>query len=190
MTYKFKPHDNLHLFYTVPLWLFAIVFNVLFLIVSIFDKFSLVFFYFDLFLFTLPIFIVFFGQRLFLFEKYVINDGYLIKYHRKKIVLKVKLTDIKIILVKKQTKIEEIKTFLLAFFGFYIHHMFDSSYVTTVSFVFDKHDVFSENKHSLLCTKTLKNDLYEECDEYVDIISFPKIKKIAKKLNIPLQIIN
>ena len=104
--------------------------------------------------------------------------------------LKVKITEIKIILVKKQRKIEEIKTFLLVFFFPYLYHAFDSAYVTTISFVFDKHDVFSENKHSLLCTKTLKNDLYEECNEYVDIISFPKIKKIAKELNIPLQIIN
>ena len=126
MTYKFKPHDNIHLLNTVPLWIFAIVFNILFLIVSIFEEFSWVFFYFDLFLFTLPIFILFFGQRLFMFEKYVINDGYLIKYHHKKIVLKVKLTDIKIILVKKKTKIEEIKMFLFFFFPLprYLHPSF------------------------------------------------------------------
>ncbi len=171
MCYKFKPLDNGH-FYVM---LFGIIFVICPMeIISIFciQEFDL-----GVFLVSLSIAIVFVLTcilfRVFYPYRYEINNEYLIKYRFKKIILKIKIQDLKKIYVKKQNNIFKI---FLCFIEIYDCSISSSS---GVSFIFDEYEIYTEKNKKKLDNTTLKSSS-DDSLEYIEIMSNKKIKKLMK----------
>lgn len=113
---------------------FAYIFNVIFfdigfIIVSL-DKFDIEFFITCILINIIP-FLVYIIVRVFYPYKYVINDEYLVKYKKNKIIFKIKIKDIKYIVVKKVNIFNYFK-FIISLISYY---NLSTSNVTTMSHI-------------------------------------------------------
>lgn len=94
MKYTFKPLNNMHLFFVYFAYLFDIsLIDTGCIIVSL-DEFDVGYFITCMILTIIP-FLVYMIVRISYSYKYIIDNDYLIKYKRDKIIFKIKINDIK-----------------------------------------------------------------------------------------------
>lgn len=170
--YTFKPLNNIHMLYLIFTLLIFTPFDI-----------TLLFHYSPSLLITvvlmnmLPL-AIFAIVRMFFNTKYVVDDDYVIKYHGKKIVLKIKISDVNGIYIKKA------KWF--SFFTFIYEAIcspFTQPHGTSFSLVFEKCDVIYPLKQEIP-RKSLISNNQKDLLEYCEILSFRRCKKLCKKLQI------
>ena len=171
MCYKFKPIDNVQFYFRLFTFIMVICPMVIPSIIFCIEEFNL-----GLFLVSLSLALVFVLScilfRVFYPYRYEINNEYLIKYRFKKIVLKIKIQDIKKIYVKKQNE-----NIFKIFVSFFFNYDYSSSYFSGVSFLFDKFEVYDEKIKKEFKRISLKSSPSDSL-ECVEIISNKKIKKL------------
>ena len=118
--------------------------------------------------------------RIFYWGKYVIDDSYMSKYMGKKLVFKIKISDVEKIFIRKN----KWYSFFRFVFFFMLESVPNGKGLTCISFVF-KHcekikKVSGEHNYDI----SLKPDSYNEYFERCDVMSLAKCKKLCKKLNI------
>ena len=118
--------------------------------------------------------------RFFYPEKYVIEESYISKYKWKKLIFKIKISDIDKIFIRKNK--------WYSFFRFCLHFLFqtvpDGDALTCVSFVFKRCEAIKKVPSGFNSRIFLKPDSYNEHFEFGDVMSLAKCKKLCKKLNI------
>lgn len=183
MNYTFKPLNNLHLYFMCFAYIFNVIFfDIGFIIVSL-DKFDIEFFITCILINIIP-FLVYIIVRVFYPYKYVINDEYLVKYKKNKIIFKIKIKDIKYIVVKKVNIFNYFK-FIISLISYY---NLSTSNVTTMSFVYEKFDILDDlNNKEFKREEVVENREANE-KEYVEILPYKKIKQICKLMNIKYKI--
>ena len=122
--------------------------------------------------------------RVFYPYKYVINNEYLVKYKKNKIIFKIKIKDIKYIVVKKVNIFNYFK-FIISLISYY---NLSTSNVTTMSFIYEKFDILDDlNNKEFKREEVVENKEANE-KEYVEILPYKKIKQICKLMNIKYKI--
>ncbi|MBR2339559.1 MAG: hypothetical protein IKA74_01865 [Clostridia bacterium] len=182
MKYKFKPLDNLQLNFVCIFYIFIILpldigcllvclknFNIQYFIVSI--------------VFTLIPLLVLLLVRIFYPYRYEICDGNITKYKREKVLLKIEVDDLKSIIVRKATVIDYFKFV----FSLISHYNLSTKNITSASLIFKKYEVLTDYNYGEFKRLPLNDSSISDSTEYVEIISYRKIKKVAKILNISLQ---
>ena len=134
MKYTFKPANNLHLSFMALFYIFIVSFFDIGFLITLLDIFDFEYMLFCIILTTSPL-IIHFIVRVFYPYKYMINDEYLIKYKKNKIIFKIKKSDIRYVLIKKTNIFIFIK-FVLSL----IIYDYSTEYLTTASIVFEKCD--------------------------------------------------
>lgn len=176
MRYQFKPCRNLHLNF---MWIFYIC-PVLPLdigcVIVCLNRFEIEIFITCAILTSLPL-LVFVMVRLFYPYRYIIDDQYISKYKGKKILFKIQIKDLKAIMVKKATLFDYFK-----FVASLISYNLTTSYVTTISFIFDKYDILNDFGSAEFKRESLNDGVYPNALEQIEIVTVGDAKKICKLL--------
>lgn len=152
-------------------------------IIMCFDEFDVAFFITCAIITAIPL-LVYMFVRIFYSYKYIIDDEYLIKYKKNKIILKIKIKDIKYIIIKKANIIHFLKFIISLISGYNL----STSNVTTMSILFEKCEILNDSNNK----EFKRNEVIENKEpnekEYVEILPYRKIKKICKIMNIDYKI--
>ena len=178
--YKFKPFDNAYFFIFGMLYIFPIGFFDILAIICRNDALSSVCLIMTILTILAHIFV-----RIFYHYKYIIDETYLTKYKGKKVIFKVKKSDIKIILVKKA----KLSNYIKLFISLVAHYNITSLNITNMSFLFNDCEIIQDYGDIDMKRESLKGNEYSDYKEYIEILSYRKIKKIIKKLNVDYKIV-
>ena len=183
MKYTFKPLNNMHLYFMYIIYLFIVTIIDIGCIIVCLDEFDVEFFITCVILTAIP-FIVYIIVRILYPYKYIIDNDYLLKFKRNKIIFKIKINDIKQIVVKK--------TNVLNFFRFIISlisgYNLSTLNVTTMSIIYEKCEIFNDfNNKDFKREEVVESKGTNEI-EYVEILSYRKIRKISEIMNIECKI--
>ena len=140
---------------------------------------------FDLTLFLIVLiknavgFITYFIVRCFYPYRYIIDGEHLIKKKNKKIIFKIKLSDIECVLVQKEK--------WYGYFAYVIDVILNEGWGmknrgTTISFVYQNCDMIEGDKKEI-SQKSLKSSECAESFEVKDIFSYKQCKKICRHIN-------
>ena len=181
MNYKFKPLKNLHLYFMWIFYTFIVSFFDIGCILVSLDGFNIEYFIVCIIITVIP-FLCYVIARLVYSYKYIISDEYLIKYniYNKNVILKIKIKDIKCVIVKKANFCNYFK-FIISLI---IHYKLSTNNITTMSIVFEKYEImedFSEKDFKRI--EVVDNKEIAD-KEYVEILPFNTIKKICKIMNL------
>ena len=138
MKYKFKPLNNIHLYFMYLAYILNVVFFDIGCIIVCLDEFDVEFFITCVIITMIP-FLVYMIVRIIYPYKYVIDNEFLTKYKKNRIIFRIKIEDIKYIVIKK--------TNVLNFFKFIISAIVQSgvnlttSNLTTMSRIYEKCEV-------------------------------------------------
>ena len=110
---------------------------------------------------------------------YVVDEEYLTKYKKEKVVFRVKIADIQAIFINKVRWTYYFKAFLDCLFFYIIRTP------TSISFVFQQCEVLTayKQKNMEVIRNSLKDEKFKHCFEYVEILSYKKAKKIFFLVN-------
>ncbi len=124
-------------------------------------------------------FLIFIIVRLCYPYRYVVDDKYVSKYKGEKILFKAQIKDLKTIIVRKATLLDYFK-FVVSL----ISYNLTTSYVTSISFVFDKYDVFDDFDSTEFKRESLSNGVYSKALEQIEIVTIGDAKRICKLLKV------
>jgi len=179
MKYTFKPLNNMHLYF---MYLFYIVvvacFDVGCILVSL-NEFNIDYFITCVIITAIP-FLVYIFVRILYPYKYVIDDEDLVKYKKNKILFKIKIKDIKYIVVKKVNIFNYFK-FIISLISLY---NLSTSNVTTMSLIYEKCEILDDFKIKEFKREEVVENKETNEKEYVEILPYRKIKQICKIVNI------
>ena len=183
MKYRFKPLNNMHLYFMYMFYLLIIpMFDIGCIIVCL-DEFDVEFFITCVILTAIP-FLIYMFVRIFYSYKYIIDDEYLIKSKGNKIIFKIKIKDIKYIVIKKTNVLNFLKFIISLISGYNL----STSNVTTMSIIYDKCEILNDtNNKDFKREEVVENKEINE-KEYVEILPYKKIKQICKIMNIDCKI--
>ena len=184
-TFKFKPKDNVRLYYLTIEFLILLIPNIGAFIYDIthttifsISIFGMVVLALD-FLFLFFYFISYIACP----EKYIIDDTYFTKKYRGEELFKIKKSDIEKIYVVKAKKCRIFGDIAATFIAADVS--FDpSSILTRVSFIFSKCEFVQYEKKQNNPKLSLRSPLDFDKIERYDTLSFRKCKQICKALNI------
>ena len=129
-------------------------------------------------------FLVYMFVRFFYPYKYIIDDEYFLKYNRKKIVFKIKIQDIKYIVIKKTNVLNFFKFIISLISGYNLL----TSNVTTMSIIYEKCEILNDSNDKEFKRQEVVENKESNEIEYVEILPYRKIKKISKIMNIECKI--
>ena len=183
MKYRFKPLNNMHLYFMYFAYIFDIAFFDIGCIIVSLDEFDVEFFITCVILTAIP-FLVYIIVRILYPYKYIIDDEYLIKSKRNKIIFKIKIRDIKYIVIKKTNVLNFLKFIISLISGYNL----STSNLTTMSIIYDKCEILNDsNNKDFKREEVVENKEINE-KEYVEILPYKKIKQICKIMNIDYKI--
>ena len=169
----FKPLDNFHLhFLCVSLFVF-IPFDIC-LFIAPFEVSLLIT---VLLMNFIPI-LVYTFIRFFYNIRYVVDDAYVIKYRKNKVVLKIRRDDLDEIYIQKGG----MKFFGQFFISIIFNTGFSKPFCTTMSFTFRNYDVIAAYNNVEIPRPSIKDD--SSMFEYVEILSYRRCMRLCKYLNI------
>ena len=183
MKYSFKPLNNMHLYFMYMFYLFIVPIIDIGCIIVCLDEFDVGFFITCTIITAVP-FLVYMFVRIFYPYKYIIDDEYLLKYNRNEIIFKIKIQDIKYIVIKKTNVLNFLKFIISLISGYNL----STSNVTTMSIIYDKCEILNDsNNKDFKREEVVENKEINE-KEYVEILPYRKIQKISKIMNIECKI--
>lgn len=177
---RFKPLDNLHCLYASFLVIPLLLPNVLLFVPS----FSLLQRLLIFSLNGLPFFIYFF-IRLLCREIYEIDDVYVTKYAKGKVVFQIKRSDIVKIAIYKRSVWKAVSFVLGSFFVGFL--CLSEPPCTIFSFVYRDCEIFTSYKEVEEARPPLL--LLADTHEYVDYLSYKKVQKLCKTLGYAPEIV-
>ena len=179
MKYRFKPLNNMHLYFMYMFYLLIIpMFDIGCIIVCL-DEFDVGFFI-TCTIFTAIPFLVYMFVRIFYSYKYIIDDEYLIKSKRNKIIFKIKIKDIKYIVIKKTNVLNFLKFIISLISGYNL----STSNVTTMSIIYEKCEILNDSNNKDFKREEVVENKEPIEKEYVEILPYKKIIQICKIMNI------
>lgn len=181
MKYKFKPLKNVHLNF-LRMFLVIMLPAEIGLIQINNEVFDLPLFVASLTI-TIVVIATYFAFRLFYPCVYVVSQGYVTKYKGKNVLFRIKIADIKKLIIKKANFFDYYK---YAFSSMINSGFTTTAYLTTVSFVYDNCETFVEQKNLEIERLPLTEN--GENKEYIEIMSYRQAKKLAKIIGANLQI--
>lgn len=184
MKFGFKPLNNIHLYFMLIFYIFPVsFFDIGCLLVSL-DNFDVEFFIVCVTLTAIP-FLVYMVVRILYPYKYIIDSEYLAKYNKNKIIFKIKIKDIKYIVVKKTNVLNFLKFIVSLISGYNL----STSNITTMSIIYEKCEVLDAFiVKEFTREEVVKNKETNE-KEYIEILPCKKIKHLCKIVNIEHKII-
>ena len=177
--YTIKPLDNVHFLFLLPFVIFFVPFDLL-LFTSAYEPILLIF---VLIVNTIPI-LIFILARLFYNRKFVVENGFLIKYHMKKVIFKIKISDIEKVFVRKG----RWYAFPHFVFDMVAYLMPKNCKISCVSFVFKRCEMLKIDKMEF-DRPELKSSLYNAYFEQSEFFSYTKIKRLCSIINITPEIV-
>lgn len=179
MKYRFKPLNNMHLYFMYFAYIFDIAFFDIGCIIVCFDEFDVEFFITCVILTAIPFFAYMIVRLLYPY-KYIIDNEYLLKFKRNKIIFKIKIEDIKYIVIKKTNVLNFLKFIISLISGYNL----STSNITTMSIIYEKCEILNDsNNKDFKREEVVENKEINE-KEYVEILPYKKIKQICKIMNI------
>lgn len=169
-----KPLGEIHLYFLVVGFIIFVPFDIV-MLTPPFEKILLL----TVIVYNICIFTAWICVRLFLRQKYVIDEVYVKRYKGKNVVFKIKQSDVLKIYIKKAPWYD--------FFAFLLDVLSGGlryTQGTNISFVFKECDIM-ETVESEIKRKQLKNKYEDkELTEFSDIMSIRQCKKLCKRLKI------
>ena len=173
----FKPLDNVQFHYFLLAMLAVLIPNIA--LITDFANSDLGFRISMLIINSIIVF-AFVLAKIIFWEKYVVDDIYITKYVKKRIVFRIKIKDVEKIFVRKEKGYEvlaiAVVSMLLA-----DPTPFEEK-LTNTSIAFKRCEIIKEQKHRVL--NSIKPDGYNELFEWCDCYSLRKAKKLCKRLGI------
>ncbi len=183
MKYTFKPLNNMHLYFMYIFYLLIVAIIDIGCIIVCLDEFDVEFFITCVILTAIP-FIVYIIVRILYPYKYIIDNDYLLKYKRNKIIFKIKINDIKHIVVKKTNVLNFLKFIISLISGYNL----STSNVTTMSIIYEKCEILNDSTNKDFKREEVVENKGTNEIEYVEILPYRKIKKISKIMDIECKI--
>lgn len=166
---------------------FAYIFDIVFFdigwIIFCLDEFDVEFFITCVILTVIP-FLVYIIVRILYPYKYIIDKEYLLKFKSNKIIFKVKIKDIKYIVIKETNVLNFIKFIISLISGYNL----STSNVPTMSIIYDKCEILNDSNNKDFKRKEVVENKEINEKEYVEILPYKKIKQICKIMNIDCKI--